>query len=160
MVYFRLALVRSQGLKCTFGLASAKVDSVHVFQCNTDCTGTTGTCFTCALVIQTKQGDSDIADFSEHWYKPTMTDLENFIGNKRVGLDEIFLEKIEHRLMVFSLHLFFFFPSMEFIIYFSKAWQMFVAYLHLQVCFLMQKFNCGLKLEKIKARVLEALPRF
>lgn len=121
MVYFRLALVRSQGLKCTFGLASAKVDSVHVFQCNTDCTGTTGTCFTCALVIQTKQGDSDIADFSEHWYKPTMTDLENFIGNKRVGLDEIFLEKIEHRLMVFSLHLFFFFPSMEFIIYFSKA---------------------------------------
>lgn len=72
-------------------------------------------------MIQTKQGDSDIADFSEHWYKPTMTDLENFIGNKRVGLDEIFLEKVEHRLMVFSLHLFFFFPSMEFIIYFSKA---------------------------------------
>lgn len=55
----------SQGLECTFALA--KVDSVQVFQCNTHCTGTTGICFTCMLVIQTKLGDSDIADFSENW---------------------------------------------------------------------------------------------
>lgn len=107
MVYFRLALMRSQGLECIFVLASVKVDSVHVFQCNTHCTGTTGTCFICVLVIQIKQGDSDTADFSENWYKAVMTDLENFIGNKQVGLDEIFFEKIEHQLMVFSLHLFF-----------------------------------------------------